>query len=300
MSELFKRTLVAVIGIPVAVGIIYIGGYLFAVAVVTISAITLWEFLSIAEKKGFYCNKPHCVISTASIQLALFFILNEAQPELFFPSFLIFSIFHVLLFVSLGLWAKGKSSIAGVSIGIAGSAYIGTFFLSLICLQQFSIIVSIFSEMFTRSYHFSPLFSLTDNYAGSGLVLSIFISIWVCDSAAYFIGKRFGKHKLFERISPKKTWEGAIAGFIFAILAFCAAVWFLIPGFGMIDAIVCGAIAGSVGQLGDLAESQFKRDAGVKDSSALLPGHGGAFDRFDSILFTSPAIFIYLCARLLL
>ncbi len=132
-------------------------------------------------------------------------------------------------------------------------------------------------------------------YRWGGLtVIALFASIWICDSAAYFAGRALGRHKLFERVSPKKTWEGAVAGFIFAVLAFIGAKALLLPYMSYGSAVVCGAIVGIFGQLGDLAESLMKRDAGVKDSSALIPGHGGAFDRFDSLMFVSPLVFFYL------
>jgi phosphatidate cytidylyltransferase len=129
---------------------------------------------------------------------------------------------------------------------------------------------------------------------GGFTVIAVFASVWVCDSAAYFAGRAFGKHKLFERVSPQKTWEGAIAGFVTAILTFVLAAELFLPYMTLGNAIVCGGIVGSFGQIGDLVESLFKRDAGVKDSSSLVPGHGGVLDRFDSLLFISPLVFLYL------
>jgi phosphatidate cytidylyltransferase len=129
---------------------------------------------------------------------------------------------------------------------------------------------------------------------GGWTVLAIFISIWVCDSAAYFAGRAFGRHTLFERVSPKKTWEGAIAGFVGAIAAFVLMKELALPYLTFGQSLVCGVIVGVFGQLGDLVESLLKRDAGVKDSSSLIPGHGGVLDRFDSIMFVSPLLFLYL------
>jgi phosphatidate cytidylyltransferase len=126
------------------------------------------------------------------------------------------------------------------------------------------------------------------------LIIAIFASIWVCDSAAYFIGSAVGKHKLFPRVSPNKSWEGAIAGFIFAVITLIAAHTLLLDEISMVDAVIIGIIVGVFGQFGDLIESLVKRDAGVKDSSSIIPGHGGIFDRFDSILFSAPCIFLYI------
>jgi phosphatidate cytidylyltransferase len=95
------------------------------------------------------------------------------------------------------------------------------------------------------------------------------------------------------KVSPKKTWEGAIAGLFGGIGGFLLSAFLLIPHFPVIHAIIIGGIIGIFGQIGDLAESQLKRDAGVKDSSSLIPGHGGVLDRFDSILVVVPIIYIY-------
>jgi phosphatidate cytidylyltransferase len=122
----------------------------------------------------------------------------------------------------------------------------------------------------------------------------VFASIWVCDSAAYFAGRAFGRHRLFERVSPKKSWEGAVAGFVGAVAAFVVGKVIALPYLGLAEAVFCGVIVGVFGQVGDLAESLLKRDAGVKDSSSLIPGHGGILDRFDSLMFVSPLLFFYL------
>ncbi len=101
-----------------------------------------------------------------------------------------------------------------------------------------------------------------------------------------------GKHKLYEKVSPNKTWEGAIAGVIGSILVLSLVKMLAILPVSWPFTLLAGLIIGIVGQTGDLVESWFKRDAGVKDSSSLLPGHGGMLDRFDSIIFVSPAIFL--------
>jgi phosphatidate cytidylyltransferase len=130
--------------------------------------------------------------------------------------------------------------------------------------------------------------------AGGYTVISVFAIIWICDSAAYHFGSAFGRHKLFPRVSPNKSWEGAVMGFVFAVGSAIIARQLVLPYLSMADAVVIGLIVGVAGQLGDLAESLLKRDAGVKDSSNLIPGHGGVFDRFDSLLFVSPLVYLYL------
>lgn len=129
--------------------------------------------------------------------------------------------------------------------------------------------------------------------AGAGLVVMVFCILWINDIFAYLTGRLLGKHKLYERISPGKTIEGSIGGLLFALVSlvvFCHySGWFTIP-----QAIGLGVIAVVFGTLGDLCESMLKRQAGVKDSGKLIPGHGGILDRFDSVMFSMPFIFVYL------
>ncbi|NQV14083.1 phosphatidate cytidylyltransferase [bacterium] len=130
---------------------------------------------------------------------------------------------------------------------------------------------------------------------GAYAVLTVFVGVWTCDTMAYFIGSAIGKHKIFPRVSPNKSWEGSIAGLIGSLIALGLIVkagW--LPGLDYSDAIALGFITGVAGQAGDFAESLVKRDVAVKDSSNLLPGHGGAWDRLDSILFAAPLSYLYL------
>lgn len=131
---------------------------------------------------------------------------------------------------------------------------------------------------------------------GPSYVLMALVPLWVGDSAAYFIGKAFGKHKFAPSISPNKTWEGAIANLLGCLLgAWLIGEWLKVP-LGV--SLACGAVSGILGQAGDLFESFLKRRAGVKDSGNLLPGHGGMLDRLDSLIATAPFVtLILLLAR---
>ncbi|HLK67565.1 MAG TPA: phosphatidate cytidylyltransferase [Bryobacteraceae bacterium] len=117
---------------------------------------------------------------------------------------------------------------------------------------------------------------------------------WVGDSGAYFVGRKFGAHKLASRVSPKKSWEGAIASVVTSVSIAGAYLVWAVPAVPVANAVALTALANVAGQFGDLAESAIKRGAGVKDSGALLPGHGGFLDRVDSTLFTLPVIWAYL------
>ncbi|HLN54398.1 MAG TPA: phosphatidate cytidylyltransferase [Bacteroidales bacterium] len=125
-----------------------------------------------------------------------------------------------------------------------------------------------------------------------GIVIGFFLLVWANDTGAYLTGMTLGKHKLFERISPKKTWEGFSGGFIIAI----AAAWFLSGWLGVVSRvewIVIAVIVSVVGTYGDLVESMLKRSTGVKDSGNILPGHGGFLDRFDSTIIAFPVVYLF-------
>ncbi|MCC8360729.1 phosphatidate cytidylyltransferase [Salinimicrobium sediminilitoris] len=138
--------------------------------------------------------------------------------------------------------------------------------------------------------------TLIPSYTGDftpELVVGIFSLIWINDTFAYLVGKNFGKKKLFERISPKKTVEGFVGGLTFSAIA--AYLVFFFTGLLDIEKWIGLAVILSIfGTLGDLIQSKFKRQAGVKDSGRLMPGHGGLFDRLDSIIFSSPFVYAYL------
>jgi phosphatidate cytidylyltransferase len=126
---------------------------------------------------------------------------------------------------------------------------------------------------------------------GPRLLLFVLVLIWASDSAAYFAGRAFGKHPLAPHLSPKKTWEGSVAGFVSSILvAFAFMRWLSVPIVILLGAAAVGNIAG---QVGDLLESAYKRSAGVKDSGALLPGHGGMLDRIDALILAIPVVWYY-------
>ena len=122
-------------------------------------------------------------------------------------------------------------------------------------------------------------------------VLMLLLLVWVCDSCAYYFGRSFGRHKLAPVVSPKKTWEGSVAGLVgAAVFGAAAGTWWFLPELGPARGALAAACASTAGQLGDLVESLWKRGAGVKDSGTFLPGHGGFFDRIDSLLFAGPVM----------
>lgn len=156
---------------------------------------------------------------------------------------------------------------------------------------------SVFSALIFVIIPFGLMNSLFYSYStadySSGVLIGLFVIIWTNDVFAYLTGSKFGKHRLFEKHSPKKSWEGSIGGFVFAQLA----AFILSLFYGEITTVywlIMAAIISVAGTYGDLAESLLKRNAGVKDSGTIFPGHGGVLDRFDAVLLATPFVFVYL------
>jgi phosphatidate cytidylyltransferase len=266
-STLGKRVIVSVFGIPVVLGSMAVGRIALPILSTVIELFSLWELVKLAEKKGF---SPIPWTSFAMILLLnadLYFRGGLGVPWII--------LCFILVSLLLELFRNKPQATANVSVSVFSAFYV--------CLFSFFILIR---ELPGRhGFRYS---------SGGWLLLMVFISMWVCDTAAYFIGSSFGKHKLFPRVSPKKTWEGAVAGFFTAIGVAMAIQQFAIPEISILDAAVIGMLVGIFGQTSDLVESLFKRDAGVKDSSNLLPGHGGMLDRFDSPLLVGPIVYGYL------
>lgn len=265
-SENFKRVIVSIIGVPLILICSYLGGYYFLAFVTIIGLLSFYEFNLLAEQKG---AKPNLFFGG----LILFAFLLNQFFNLIDPIALI--VVSSLLLLTVELFRNNGSAILNLGSTFLGIFYIGIFSASLISIRE--------------------LFPAVDEFNGNGayLIISIFASIWVGDSAAYYGGINLGRHKLFLRVSPKKTWEGAIFGFSFSVATMILAKVIVLDFLSWNNVVITGIIIGTVGQIGDLVESLLKRDSSAKDSSTLIPGHGGFFDRFDSLLFSSPAIWIY-------
>jgi phosphatidate cytidylyltransferase len=160
-------------------------------------------------------------------------------------------------------------------------------------LLNISILVFAFVWLGIMLGSLSNLRNLPD--IGFRVTFALFLSVWICDTSAFFFGKKFGERKILPDVSPNKTWMGTIAGFMSSII-----VMFILYQYdffsGMVsttDVLIIGIITGCFGQLGDWTESLLKREAGLKDTSNFLRGHGGILDRFDSLTFAAPLTFIY-------
>ena len=309
MTNLMLRVLVAIVGIPLIVTVTLSGGFWFLGFVIVVSTLALHEFYRLAGAKGFAPQVGTglvfglCVTLTffhARLQMLLLEVLHSHGMSSPLPTMaqtlLILTLLCLPLLLLIELFRNKPGALVNIAVTIAGVAYVSLFFGTLVGLRELFVPGDFPISMYFPVYGPNvpePIVSTVYQWGGL-TVLSVFVAIWVCDSAAYFAGRAFGRHKLFPRVSPHKSWEGAFAGFMAALLVFLAARVWVLPYLTVASALVCGIIVGVFGQLGDLVESLLKRDAGMKDSSALIPGHGGVLDRFDSLLFVAPLVFVYL------
>ena len=306
MSNLTLRILTAVVAIPLILLICNAGGFYFFAFVAVISGVALSEFYGLAKAKGVKAMTVMGVIGGLCIDAAFYhrslqtFIVGLFESygvAIPFPGqaeLVLIVLLSVIVILSLvELFRNDGSALLNLATTIFGLCYVSLFLASFIGIRELFTV----QDPSVVSYFLKHL-GVSEGAAiyrfGGVTTISLFAIIWICDSAAFHFGKAWGKHKLFPRVSPNKSWEGAIAGFIFAIAGAVTARYLVLDYLSPWSAVMIGAIVGTIGQLGDLVESLFKRDANVKDSSNLIPGHGGALDRFDSLLLVSPVVYLYL------
>jgi len=285
------------------------GGFYFFGLIVVISSLALHEYYQLARAKGCY---PQVVLGLLfGVCLSAVFIYDKLQYVILhvasgwglaipLPTMSQWVLILLLAFVPtmmlVELFRNKGSALLNLAATLFGVCYIPLLLGTIVGLRELFIPADFPVYLYFNVHGIEIPPEIVERiYSWGGYtVITVLASIWVCDSAAYFVGRSFGKHKLFPRVSPNKTWEGALAGFVGGVFAFVAGRELVLPYMTITSAIVCGGIVGIFGQLGDMLESLLKRDAGVKDSSGLIPGHGGLMDRFDSLILVSPLIFLYL------
>lgn len=279
-GELRRRIIFSVIGAPVGIAVVYFGDWALATMLAILSALAAWELFRFARETGIVALEP------AGIALAALVPLAAHASRLGIYSFPLtgYVLLALLLFAS-SIWLRGPSGrpLASVAVTVFGVIY---------------------SVMFTYIYALRYHPYAVGARAGTAVAVLPVLLTWSTDVGAFTIGKNFGKRKLLPSVSPGKTTAGALGGLGTAILVCLLYVRFvLMPtaqlGMTIQGAILFGLLISVAVQTGDLAESLLKREAGVKQSSSLLPGHGGVLDRFDGMLFALPLAFLLL-GRLLL
>ncbi len=280
MSELTRRIIFAVIAAPASVGVVYLGDWALAIVLSVLAALAAWEFFRMARETGALPIEPAGITLAALLPIAV-----HAQRLGVYSLSLTAIVAMILVLFASTIWLRGPTGrpASSVSITTFGVFYAG-----------------LFSYIYAVRYH---------NYAvgaaaGTALVfLPIFLT-WSTDVGAYAFGRLFGRKKLIPAVSPGKTVEGAVGGLGLTIVICLLYVRFILMPYAQLGLTIQGAVLFAIvvsvaAQTGDLAESLLKREAGVKDSSRILPGHGGILDRFDSLLFVMPIAFLLL-GRLLL
>jgi phosphatidate cytidylyltransferase len=259
------RIITGILGIALVVAAIYFGGIFFMAFVFAIIMACLYEYglvLLVAEKP---VSRTGLIIFGALMTVAA---LAGRMPDI----------------VDL------PSNISGFFIAIS---LFGLFFLEMFSKKpSFERVANTFLGIMFIPWCLAHLINIRmiEPY-GEYFTYILFFSVWANDTAAYAIGCWLGKHRLKESVSPKKSWEGSIAGFVFAIAVAYLSWDFYYPGLTWQQIVALGACIAVLAQVSDLAESLFKRGAGVKDSSHILPGHGGVLDRFDAMLLSAPVVY---------
>lgn len=268
MKNLIQRTLTGIVFVFLVVASILVDPRFFSLLFLIFTILGLWEFYSLVHKAGIRPNKFAGIVTGAVLFISNVLIsYGEATREILLLNFVL--IFLIFLFE---LYRKIPNPFTNIAFTFFGILYIALPFSLLNYLPNPGIIPG--------HYNYSAL-------------LGFFFLIWINETGAYLVGSAIGKHRLFQRISPKKTWEGTIGGGLLAL----AAAYIISRFFNQIhlhDWLMIGLIVVIFSSYGDLFESMFKRSINAKDSGKVLPGHGGVLDRFDGVIMAAPFVFVYL------
>jgi phosphatidate cytidylyltransferase len=274
-SELVRRVGFAVVAIPLALLIVWYGALPLAALLAVAGALGAGELFGLAERSGTRPARAIGVATAAAIPLVTYVALARPAAGAALAEAAVYA--AALWLVLLLTWvlaarSPGDRPLEAVSVTLLGVAYTGGLPAFLLAIRH--------GQLPPRSW------------AGASLVFFPLVVTWVCDTAAMFGGRTFGGPKLAPTVSPGKTRSGTVAGVIAALAVGPLFVGWIFPrvgvDMGLWQAVAVAGVLSVVGQVGDLAESLFKRQTGVKDSSRLIPGHGGVLDRLDSLYFVVP------------
>lgn len=266
MNNFTLRTITGAIFVIVIIGSVLINHWIFASLFFIIALAGFWEFSRISRSLNIYPAKITGILLSALTYMLIAGWNFQVVPD--YSLYLLLFIPVVILAVELS--RKTSTSLLNAAMTLFGIVWI---IIPLALLSGFFNLAEI------------------HKWRETGLLLGFFLILWINDSGAYVFGSLLGKHKMLERISPKKSWEG-FAGGAFAGLLIAYLISASFTEFTMIEWMLIGAAIIVFGTIGDLTESMFKRNAGIKDSGKILPGHGGILDRFDAVLIAAPVVYI--------
>jgi phosphatidate cytidylyltransferase len=261
MNNLLARVLTALVAGPLVVYLTWLGGWPFTLLIMVATGAALYEYLAMVER-----SSPVCMVVAWLLGMGL---ALGSTTEWFAQNtwFVLVAGVMVMLLTHLFFPGPVHGSADRTAMSLLGVFYAGALPACLLHLRLLE-------------------------HGWAWVVLTMMIT-WGSDTAAYFSGRAFGRHKLYPAISPGKTVEGSLGGLMGSVL-FALGAWLtFFPELGPLHAIALALIGGSLGQAGDLVESMIKRSVGVKDSGRLLPGHGGMLDRIDALIFSTPAVLFY-------
>ena len=279
MGNFWTRTITGLSMVFILLAALWFNGWVFMVVFLFITVLGLWEFYGLIAGEQCQPQKYYGVAAGAILYLmtALACLMPEIGFDKLWMAFLPFILPIPLFFLSfiLELYRNKLSPMINIAMTTLGFYYIAL---------PFSLLIY-FAKPDVMHFWGMPV-----------ILVGYFIFTWIYDTAAYLYGRQFGKHKLFERISPKKTWEGTIAGVIVTLLS-SVGLYFLVRDLPLTDWLALAIIVLVFGTHGDLVESLLKRSLNIKDSGTILPGHGGILDRFDTMLISAPFVFLYFFFR---
>ena len=263
-SNMLTRAIFGAIYVAVIVCGILCGPFVFLLLLLLLSTLAVNEFLTMTKPQPESPAEAATELLLRSLDCvgAALMIVTAWTGILFMPGIVTYLLYIVFRLI-IQLYVKSGNALTSLSLSLMSQLY-----------------VALPITLMTIVYRLSP-----------HLLLLLFILVWVNDTFAYLTGMAFGRHKLWERISPKKTWEGFFGGALFTVLIAAACGWFFsgyFGGLGIVALAITGLTVSIAGTYGDLIESLIKRTCGVKDSGHLIPGHGGILDRIDSILLVIP------------
>ncbi len=274
MNDLPKRIITAVFFAVILLSGIYYSFYSFLVLLLAIVTMGLWETEKLLFKAGFIVHKNYLWIKVLLSILFIIYACFDNTVDFLDIGYIVFMLSMMDLMLGFLFRKKFSESIT-------------EFFIQMYFLVFLMGVLDVF--YFSNKGQYIYVYPL-----------SVVLMIWASDSFAYFIGTWWGKHKLMPEISPKKSVEGFLGGFIFSMLTGVLCYYYLLSDSGYWnfgDILFISAIVGGGGTIGDLIESKIKRMAAVKDSGSIIPGHGGVLDRFDAWFIAIPLIDIYLHLR---